>query len=258
MKRHSTTPGIAAALATIAILLAACSDDADGQATAPPSRSEPSPTGGGSATNTAPEADYSIIDDVYRTGPGRWALPADGDPTAPMAVFDVPAGFDARESFVWTEVGEVRDFGRGFGQLTYWAPTRVLADPCNADKPSPPLGPTVEDLAAALAAQQRTTTTKPVPVELGGHRGLYVELQSPTRLDYAACAGGPDGGMLIWEAGKAGDGRGLEAPTTDRYWIIDVDGERVVVTAMTVRGAVSEVIELVTGVAKTTTFVDPE
>lgn len=258
MNRHSSTSGLTAALAAIAILLAACSDDTNDPATSPPSTSEPSPTGAGSATNAAPEADYSIIDDVYRTGPGRWALTADGDPTAPMAVFDVPASFQARESFVWTDVGGYRDFGRGFGQLTYWAPTRVLADPCNVDKPSPPLGPTVEDLAAALAAQQRTTTTEPVPVELDGHRGLYLELQSPTRFDYAACAGGPDGGMLIWEAGEAGDGRGLEAPTTDRYWIVDVDGERVVVTALTVRGAVSEVIKRVIGVAKTTTFVDPE
>jgi hypothetical protein len=251
MKRHSSTPGLTAALATIAILFTACSDDADGQAASPPSTSEPSPTG--SATNAAPEADYSIVGATYLEGPGRWALRASGDPDAPMAVFDVPAGFDARESFVWT------DGVRGFGQLSYWAPTRVLADPCNVDKPSKPLGPTVEDLAAALAAQKRTTTTEPIPVELDGHRGLYLELQSPARFDYAACGGGGGGGgMLIWEAGEAGDGRGLEEPTTDRYWIIDVDGKRVVVAALTVRGAASEVIERVNGVAETTTFVDPE
>lgn len=54
------------------------------------------------------------------------------------------------------------------------------------------------------------------------------------------------------------DGRVLEAPATDRYWIIDVGGRRVVITAMTRPRADSEAIELVTGVAKTTTFVVPE
>lgn len=247
MKQHRSTPGLTAALATIAILFTACSDDADGPAASPPSTSEPSPTGAGSATDVAPK-DYSIIGATHLDGPGRWALTAAGEPDAPMAVFDVPAGFQARESFVWTDV-------RGFGQLTYWAPTRVPADPCNVDKPSKPLGPTVEDLAAALVSQQRTTTTEPVPVELDGHRGLYLELQSPKNFDYAACR--PEGGMLIWEAGEAVDGRGLEEPATDRYWIMDVGGQRVVVTALSI-GRVSESIERVIDVAKTTTFVAPE
>lgn len=205
-----------------------------------------------SADGAAPGADYSVVGATDLQGPGSWALTATGDPDAPMAVFDVPAGFQARETFVWTDVGEGREFGRGFGQLTYWAPTRVLADPCNVDKPSPQLGPTVEDLAAALVSQQRTTTTEPVPVELDGHRGLYLELRTP-----AACE--PGEGFLIWEAGESGDGRILDVGTwTDRYWILDVGGQRVVVTALTVRGAVSDVVELVTGVAKTTSFVAPE
>ena len=68
---------------------------------------------------------------------------------------------------------------------------------------------------------------------LDGHEGLYLELSTPTRFDYQAC--GPDG-MQIWQTGVT-DPRALGEPTTDRYWIMDVDGQRVVIAAMTGRAA---------------------
>lgn len=91
-----------------------------------------------------------------------------------------------------------------------------------------PLGASVEELAAAPAKQKRTTTTKPVPVTMDGHEGLYLELTTAARFDDQMC--GQDG-MLIWEAGS-GDGRVLDQPAADRYWLIDVDGRRVVISAM--------------------------
>ena len=215
----------AIALAAL-MLLAACTNDGS------QAQPGPSPTEEESASSAAPETDYSIVGAAQLYGPGRWALPAYGDSDAPLAVLDVPDGFQGRESFVWTDQGHGKN--HAFGQLAYWTATRVLEDPCNVDKPSRPLGRTIEDFAAALAAQQRTTTTEPVPVELDGHRGLYLELQSPTDVNYAACV--PGRGMLLWEAGERGDGRGLEEPSTDRYWIMDVGGRRVIIAAMTPLG----------------------
>ena len=212
----------AAALAALVLLAACTSDDPRHRPDSAPADGQPT------ADATGPEPDYTILDQLHRGGPGRWAITAFGDPDVPMAVVDVPEGFQGVESWVWTD----QQGPRQFGQLAYWAPTRVLVDPCDADRPSPPLGPTVADLAAALVAQKRTTTTEPVPVELDGHRGLYLELTSPTRLDDQACA--PDG-ILIWEAGVHGDGRALDSPATDRYWIIDVGGRRVVISAVTSR-----------------------
>ena len=141
-----------------------------------------------------------------------------------------------------------------FAQLASWTPTRVPMDPCKAKTSSPPLGPTAEDLAAALAAQKRTTTTKPTPVTMDGHEGLYLELTTPRGFDYQAC--GPDG-MQIWQAGETG-GRVLGEPVTDRYWIIDVDGQRVVISALTSPAATSETVKLITGVAETIAFVAQE
>jgi hypothetical protein len=88
-------------------------------------------------------------------------------------------------------------------------------------------------------------------VTVDGHHGLYVELSSPTHFDYQAC--GPDG-MQIWETGVP-DPRVLDEPVIDRYWIMDVAGHRVVISAMTVRAASRETVELVRGVVETMAFV---
>jgi hypothetical protein len=234
----------AAALAALAVLASCSNDDST-------PRTEPSPAGGGSASSATPEPDYTIVAETHLDGPGRWAMHASGDPEAPMAVFDVPAGYQGREEFVWTH--DELDLDDYPGQLLYRAPTRVPADPCDVDRPSPRLGQTVEDLAEALAAQKRTTTTRPVPTELGGYRGLYLELSTPESLGSQPCA--PQGGMLIFDAGSEGE-RVLEVAATDRYWILDIEGHRVVVSAMTPAGARSESVERVTDVAEAITFVE--
>jgi hypothetical protein len=231
---------LTASLAAL-VLLAGCAND-DSQAE-PAAATEREPT-------TTPAPDYTILGESNLSSPGRWGVTAFGDPDAPVAVFDVPAGFQGHESWVWTDPQ-----GPGeFAQLASWAPTRVPMDPCNAKKSSAPVGPTVDDLAAALARQERTTTTKPIPVTVDGHEGLYLELTSPRRFDYQAC--GPDG-LQIWETGGT-DGRVLGEPVTDRYWIIDVDGQRVVISALTLPAATSETVKLVTGVVETIAFVNPE
>ncbi|MFC7489464.1 MULTISPECIES: hypothetical protein [unclassified Knoellia] len=148
-----------------------------------------------------------MVAETYLEGPGRWAMPAAGDPKAPLAVLDVPAGYQGKEDYVWTH--DELDLKENQGQILYRAPTRVLNDPCDTDGPSPRLGPTVEDLAEALVAQKRTTTTQPLPATLGGYRGLYLEL-SPSE---GAKACGPDGEMVLWEAGD--EGRVFEYPATD-------------------------------------------
>lgn len=113
----------------------------------------------------------------------------------------------------------------------------------------------MEDFANALVAQKRTSTTEPIPVELDGHQGLYVELTSPANFNYTGCG---EGEMLIFANTDGDDGRVLDLPATDRYWILDLDGQRVIIAAMTNRDAADEDIELVTDVAKAATFVDPE
>jgi hypothetical protein len=241
MRQIKTQAAALAALAALGVL-ASCSND-DSQA-----QTEPSPTGDGAATDTTPDPGYTIVAQDHLYGPGRWAMRAAGDPEAPLAVFDVPGGFQGGESFVWASVDTLAN-------LTYSTPTRVYADPCDSERPSPRVGPAVEDLASALATQRRSTTTEPVPTQLGGYRGLYLEL-TLSRADSDACNPKPKDGMLIWETAVRGDGRVLDPPATDRYWILDLDGRRVVVTAMTEAGTSEKTVERVTDVAESVIFVE--
>ena len=234
----------AAALAALAVLASCANDDST-------AGTEPPPEGDGSTSSATPGPDYTVVGETLLYGPGRWAMHADGDPEAPLAVLDVPASYQGREEFVWTH--DNLDLKDQMGQLLYSAPTGVFADPCDVDRPSPRVGPTVEDLAEALAAQRRTTTTRPVPITLDGHRGLYVELTAQEGLDFKAC--GPEGEMALWKIGPE-LGRVLDFPATDRYWILDIEGRRIVVTAMTPSGARSESVKLVTDVAEAITFVE--
>lgn len=241
---RNLAPTASAALAALTLLAACTHDDQQAQTASSPSGREPA------SNTTTPATDLTILGQSQLIGPGRWGVTSMGDPDAPVAVFDVPEGFQGHESWVWTD-----NQGPGeFAQLASWTPTRVPRDPCSDRPSSPPLGPTVQDLATALTAQERTTTTKPIPVTMGGHDGLYVELTTPARFDYEAC--GPDG-MKIWET-AATEPRLLDEPVTDRYWILEVDGHRVVISAMTLPAATRETVQLATGVVRTITFVDPE
>lgn len=241
MRLTSNQAALLAPLAAIAILASCSSVD-------PPARTGASPATVGATTSTTPTPDYTLVTEAHLVGPGRWALRT-VDPKAPLAVFDVPAGYQGRENIVWTH--DEQDLVEHQGQIFYQAPTLVLNDPCNPDAPSRRMGPTVEDLADALVAQQRTSTTRPVPVTLGGYRGLYLELSS-TEADFKAC--GPDG-MGLWKAGDAW--RAWDFPARDRYWILDIEGHRVLVTAMTPIGARGASVKRLTDVAEAITFVKP-
>ena len=56
----------------------------------------------------------------------------------------------------------------------------VYADPCDlsAGEMDPPVGPTPMDLAEALVAQTGTESTDPVPVEIDGYSGVYLDYRN--------------------------------------------------------------------------------
>lgn len=224
-----------AVCAVVALPLTACSnDDASREPAAP------------AAVDGTPDTDFMVVGQTRLVGPGSWALPATGDPEAPLAVFDVPAGFAGRERFVWAEVDT-------FANITYEAPSRVFADPCDADAPSRRVGPSVEDLATELGQQGRGSATEPVATEVDGYSGLYLE-RTVTARDLEACES-PDGAR-IWETPARDSVRGADFSLVDRHWILDVDGRRVVLTVMTQDGTDDETIEALTSVAEAAQLVE--
>ena len=233
-------------------LLASCSTGASPGANPSSTSSSSSSTSPTTATPTGP--DYAVIGATQLAGPGRWAQTARGDAKAPLAVFNVTAGYQARESFIWLH--DELDLIEHQAIILYQAPMRVFSDACDNKAPSPRLGATVADLAQALVAQKRTTTTKPTPVTLGGYSGLYLEMSSPAEEQLKTICG-PGRGLAIWQAEEGEEGHGFEFPMTDRYWILDVEGHRVAVIARTPIGAGPISVKRVTDVAEGVTFVNP-
>jgi hypothetical protein len=103
----------------------------------------------------------------------------------------------------------------------------LYSDPCHdnaAGGQDVALGPTVEDLAAALQDQSAYEASTPTEVALGGYTGLRMDLQLPSEINFATCN---EGQFWVWDAAPYAQGPGNEW----HLWILDVEGARVVVLA---------------------------
>lgn len=230
-------------LASGAMMLAACSDD----------------------TTTEPDIeaegpDYVLLldndsePDQVQGEPGTYALTARGAGTPPLAVLDVPAGYSNFGFFgLWPGV---RASGQPFRALQYWTVDGVFIDPCEMDEDAPEAGTTVEDLAEALVAQKRTAVTEPVPVTLDGHEGLYLELTASSDIAFEDCAMGY---YAYWEGSPDDAQHTADSPNTvDRVWILDVDGERVVLSAIAVRDVPDKLVDELNNMVESVRFINPQ
>ena len=99
-----------------------------------------------------------------------------------------------------------------------------------------------------MDAQKLTTATDPVPVAIDGHDGLYLEVSTPAKLDYGTC---DEDGLVIWD-----DAPAWSEPEVTRFWILDVDGQRVVLTLNGWAGATKATERVFTGMVRSAEFVD--
>ncbi len=166
-------------------------------------------------------------------------------PGVPAVTVTLPAG--------WTNGGAggptKNDSTPLLVSLSPWVVGNIYADPCKWGDGAldPPVGPSVDDLANALAKQPLRNGTTPTPVTVDGYSGKYMELSTPADLDLATCskaAGGSastPGAFVTWVGTAGDDYNGLATPGShDRVWILDVDGVRLVLDATDYASATSE------------------
>jgi hypothetical protein len=182
--------------------------------------------------------------DMIEGEPGAYGLTPRGTSSAPYAVIDVPSGYASFGSWaVWPLAGEDDEEDSEFSTVEYWAVHGVYADPCGWKGAAPEIGPRVDDLVTALSEQRYTEViADPRPVTLGGHEGVLLSVRVPADLDGTGCT---EGRYMFWQ-GSPGDAH-HQAPigTTEQLWILDVDGQRVVLgTAATAAVPESDVAEL--------------
>ncbi len=167
-----------------------------------------------------------IEGDLVELQPGTYVT---ADPFLVRVTFTVPAG--------WTGHLGGPDMAQllGPGELLVVALDDVYADPCDYEKgllnPSP--GPTVDDLATAFTAMPGLGATTPTDVTLGGYAGKQLTITAPADLE--GCTLSPEG-YALWELPQGGPLYTMNPAQGDRVWILDVEGQRIVIIASGITG----------------------
>jgi len=150
-----------------------------------------------------------------------------GDPFLARVTFTLPSGWEGNMGGPYAVF-----LGRastGVELLRFLIFDKVYADPCHYDRgplvPSP--GPSVDDLVGALTGVPGLDVTTPTDVTVGGYRGKEITVSPPASFAGCTLAGGK---YVLWEL-PLGTAIDLQAGQRDHLWILDVDGQRLVIEA---------------------------
>jgi hypothetical protein len=165
--------------------------------------------------------------------PGTYSIDPDGDPSTPLRVtYQVAAAG-------WSQwIGAVKFNDDGHVGLSITTVDNLVRDGCSDHRPAEPaVGPTVDDLAAALSTLAPfELTSPPSNLTILGYQGKHLELTASdvrvvgegTSRIFADCA---DGNLHSWIAPNLGGsfyGYNTQPGETEEFWILDVDGTRLV------------------------------
>ena len=142
----------------------------------------PSPTFAPSPTEIPRLPESGPIDaGTYRMGAG------------PTILVTVPSGWTSLDGM------SIRKHANQPNEVTalqlYSPDIRVFADACQSDGTDEPVGPTTDDLLAALLVQENSNVSDPVDATVGGLRGKSFEISAPAGIDLAQCS---IGSLQIW------------------------------------------------------------
>lgn len=150
--------------------------------------------------------------------------------------YTLPAGWSAFEGWGATKNNSAPPDGMA---ITPWEIASVYPDPCHAfTKPATSIGPTVDDLVAALQAQKRSAPVIVGDTAINGYRGKRVELVVPVEAP-DQCEGGQ---YLSWVDLFGGDRYNQAPGQHDALYILDVNGRRLVINTAFYAG--SDQVEL--------------
>jgi hypothetical protein len=128
----------------------------------------------------------------------------------------------------------------------------VYADPCqwSTTRPDTP-ATTVDELVAALEAQASRDASAPVDVTVDGYAGQSITLHVPDDAVFSDC----DRGEFRTLVSGPDDARYHQDPgQIDKLWIVDVDGELVVIDIGFYEGTPPSVIGELEAIVDSTTF----
>ena len=212
----TTTTGLR--LVAIAVAVAALLVFAIGGAVLIGSGPDPSPTPMPSATAipTATPVAAAPLPAGGSLAAGQYTVAVPGGPVT----VSLTIGDDGWESGGWYIMNPPA-FSRS---VSFWTIGNVYEDLCDsASLPVPAVGPTVEDLVAALDAQAGSRMSRVADVVVDGYSGKRLTMSWPRT---TGCSGDP---LPMWVDPEGEVGRSLEPGSRDMLWILDVDGQRLVI-----------------------------
>lgn len=210
---------------------------------APPAPSEPSPT--------PAIQDIMELEPFAPLEPGTYFIDPDLDPSTPLrVVYEVP--FEGWS--MWIGAAKFAEEGTACSSsgcpghpshvgVSITTVTNLVRHGCRDHSwADPPVGPSVDDLARALAdLAPFRVTSPPKDVTIYGYSGKHLELTVPDlpvegEGDDRRFTGCGDGSLKSWVAAidtEPGDAYyGYTGPGyTEEFWILDVEGTRLVVVA---------------------------
>ena len=226
----------------IMLALGACTSGAE--ASDAPASSAPSWSNAGttapSGTDPAPEVqDIMELEGFAPLEPGTYSIDPDLDPSTQLrVVYEVPAEGWAQ----W--IGAAKPADEGHVMVSITTVTNLVRQGCRDHSwADPPVGSSVDDLAAALAdLAPFRVTSPPTDVTIDGYRGSNLELTVPDLPvegagDDRRFTGCAEGTLKSWvaavdtEPGDAFYGYNGEPGRTEEFWILDVDGTRLMIEA---------------------------
>lgn len=163
----------------------------------------------------------------------------------------------------WTSVdGWV--LSRGPVAILLWNVDQVFGHPCQWKGTAVTPGGSVEDLVAALVEVPLRNPTTPEPVEIDGRVGTYFEWSVPADIAYDG-EGFPDCDAKTGEPHDFVSWTGIGKPSTryhqgpgeiDRIWVLDADGQRLVIDAFAMPDATAEQIAEIHDIIGSIRFID--
>lgn len=183
---------------------------------------------------------FSVPGDFGALEPTTYWVDPDFDSCTTLRVlYTIPAeGWQA-----WTGAfKETEDQRVGVSIVTV---TNLVVDGCaDHSLADPPVGPTVDDLATALADfPPFVVTSPPSDVTIDGYSGKRLELAVPETLEFTDCV---ENELISWDAPVLSyPFHGYLPRLIEEFWILDVKGSRLVIVASwTPDSAPGEVAEM--------------
>ncbi|MFL5799046.1 MAG: hypothetical protein ACJ77A_14095 [Actinomycetota bacterium] len=170
--------------------------------------------------------------------PGTYLIDPDLDPSTPLRVtYEVPSEGWAQ----WTGAVKWDDEAKRLDAVAITTVTNLVRDGClDHSYAEPPVGPSVDDLATGLAALAPfRVASPPKDVTVYGYRGKHLELTVPdVPIDHEGFMGCIGGNLNSWAGALDAvheDGESFGGYTgpgyREEFWILDVEGTRLVIAA---------------------------